>query len=247
MAKQGQKKRFIAVLTALVMVLGYTTIALSMSVEASSPIKSTFSPYFSQKWNVFAPNIQKKDYFLEVRSRTVNGDGEASVTDWIPVTAIERRGNKGHLAPSRIQKLSQNVSTSYLSRYHKLTSDQREQAREDFVTRANGKRNVMDDSEIIDSIKGKQKNSSSVVRFVRMDYMLVRYATVFAEAHSDKPASEVQWRVVRKQNNDFEHRFMESDQFKDRITTFGWRASDAGAYEPAVEHLEQMIDRQEGR
>ncbi|PRB71670.1 DUF5819 family protein [Arthrobacter sp. MYb213] len=247
MAKQGQKKRFMAVIAALVMVLGYTTVALSMSVEASSPVKSALSPYFSQKWNVFAPNIQKKDYFLEVRNRSVNSDGKTVESEWIPVTAIERRGNKGSLAQSRIQKLSQNVSTAYLSRYNKLKSDQRTSARKDFVSVSQSKRKVMSDDEIIELLKGEQKNSSAVVRFVRMDYMLVRYATVFTEAHSDTSADEVQWRVVRKQNNDFAHRFMESDQFEDRITTFGWRASDAGSYEPAVEELEQIIDRQEGR
>jgi len=247
MAKKTQKTRLVAVIVALIMVLGYSAVAVSMAVEKSNPVKSAMSPFFGQKWNVFAPNIMKRDFYLEVRARTYDDSGEVTATDWIPVTAVERRLNKGSLAPSRIQKFSQNVIGSYTSRYNKLKDSQQEAARKNFVSIADGDRNVMNDSEIVNAIKGKEKNSSRVVSFVRMDYMLVRYATVFAEAHSGKKPTDVQWRVVGERNNDFNHRFMEDKQFKDTVRTFGWRAADPNPYEHAAEHLEKMIDRQEGR
>lgn len=247
MAKNTQKTRLVAVIVALIMVLGYSAVAVSMAVEKSNPVKSAMSPFFSQKWNVFAPNIMKRDSYLEVRARTVEDDGKITATDWIPVTAVERRQNKGSIAPSRIQKLSQNVTSSYSSRYNKLKDTQKEVARKNFVSIAEGDRNVLSDSEIVDAIQGKEKNSSRVVSFVRMDYMLVRYATVFAEAYAGKKPTDVQWRIVGQRNNDFAHRFMEEQQFEDTVRTFGWRAADPNPYEHAAEHLEKMIDRQEGR
>ena len=247
MAKKTQKTRLVAVIVALIMVLGYSTVAVSMAVEKPNPVKSAMSPFFGQKWNVFAPNIMKRDSYLEVRARTSDDNGEITATDWIPVTAVERRLNKGSLAPSRSQKFSQNVIGTYSSRYNRLKDAQQGAARKNFVSIADGDRNVMSDSEIVDAIKGEEKNSARVVSFVRMDYMLVRYATVFAEAYSGTKPTDVQWRIVGERNNDFNHRFMEDQQFKDTVRTFGWRAADPNPYEHAAEHLEKMIDRQEGR
>ncbi|WP_426733641.1 DUF5819 family protein [Glutamicibacter sp. 2E12] len=247
MTKKGQTRRLVAVIVALVMVLGYSAVAVSMAVEASNPVKRELSPFFSQKWNVFAPNIQKRDYYLEVRSRSYDDDGKITESEWIPVTEVERLLNKGSLAPSRIQKLSQNTTSVYLSRFNKLKTDQRETARKNFVSVDGKNRNVMSDSEVVKAIQGEEKNSSRVVNFVRMDYMLVRYATVYAEAYTGEKARDVQWRIIGDRNNDFNHRFMDDKQFETSVRTFGWRAADASPYELAVEHLENMIERQEGR
>src|SRR5690606_4692932 len=98
-----------------------------------------------------------------------------------------------------------------------------------------------------DLIADLGEGDPDVIRFLRFDYMLMRYATLYATAGFGKKIERVQWRIVREQPNDFTHRFEEEAQFEPRITTFGWRQSNITIEPDILEAYRDVIQRYGGQ
>lgn len=240
------RKTRLAAAFSLAAVAIYLVCATLVVVPGSTPISKTVTPYFSQTWKLFAPNIRKSSTMLEVRAQWRDDAGEFVTSDWIPVTEIEQRHVSGNPLPSRLQKMW-NVGEIYLERYRELDADQRLRARESFIDRSGSEFGAVPDAELIDRLLGDAENRGEVVRYLRMDYMLMRYSARFASAYLEHPVERVQWRVKTVRENDFAHRFDDARQFEDRATKFGWRHNTAVMDPEIIEEFGDMIDRQEGR
>ncbi|MDZ8201360.1 DUF5819 family protein [Microbacterium sp. SSW1-59] len=245
----GRGATVAGILTAAIMA-AYVFVSMAY-VTPSSPVETAvrevLSPYFTQRWNVFAPNILKANRELEVQVQW-REDGELVHSDWIALTDIEYAAVRGIPTPSRISKNSYNAMSAYMSRYVALTDDQRDRVRDTFIEAADGGDfRAIPNSELIDEIDELGDSRSSVIRFLRYDYMLMRYAQAVGEAYFDEDVERVRWRVVRDKPNDFLHRFDDERQTEVTTTTFGWRMPWSEVDPAVAEIYDDVIERYAGR
>jgi hypothetical protein len=223
-----------------------------VTVGPSSPVRSSVvsasSPYFSQKWNVFAPNIMKTNTEFVIQGQWRDGDGELVKSDWVSVTDTEQQSVAGHPMPSRIQKSSWNAMLAYYSRYAELNDEQRDVVRDTFIERdGDGGYQAKLPAPLIEELKSVAGDDgagqASIVRVLRYDWMLKEYATNFSTAYFDKPIERVRWKLVRTRPNDFDHRFDETQQFAASTVTFGWRHADDIIDPETITVYEDMLKR----
>lgn len=230
----------VATAIALVVILGTALIVSPVGTPLRSEVRSVALPYFGQTWRVFAPNILKVDRTLEFRVAWVDSDGNMVKSDWVNLTQIEQRNAEGNPFPSRMQKLTWNVSNTYLNRYRALDEEQRTRARDTFIQATDDGFEAIPVEELISDLG---EDDGDVIRYLRMDYMVMRHVTLFATAGFNVDIERVQWRVVRDQPNDFTHRFDEEQQFEPSVTTFGWRQSTAAVDPDVVAEYRGLIER----
>jgi hypothetical protein len=223
-----------------VVVLGTVLILTPTGTPLRSEVRSVAFPYFSQNWRVFAPNILKVNRTLEIRAQWRDDKGELVKSGWVSVTEIEQRTVGGNSAPSRVGKSSWNASGTFLTRYQALDQAQKERVRDTFIERSGDGFRAIPVEDLIDDLGA---GDGDVIRFLRMDYMLMRYATLYATAGFGQDIERVQWRIVRERPNDFTHRFDEGQQFAPNVTTFGWRQSTVAIDPAVVDEYRAIIER----
>lgn len=211
----------------LAIVAGYVFVSGAFTLPptpAQAAVENVFAPYFSQQWDVFAPNILRTNSALEVQAQWRDEDGELVHSDWVGATDMEQEAVKGSVFPSRISKNTVNAIGSYMTRYDELSQAQQERVQDTFIQRddASGFEPIPDE-ELVDEVAALgDDNGGDVTRFIRYDYMLMRYADAFSEAYFGEEVERVRWRVRFDRPNDFEQRFEERVKPASYIT-FGWR------------------------
>ncbi|WP_136587959.1 DUF5819 family protein [Microbacterium hydrothermale] len=202
---------------------------------AKEMVSDGFAPYFSQRWDVFAPNILRVNSALQVQAQWRDEDGDLQASDWVDVTDMELAAVRGIPTPSRISKNSINALSTYLERYDELTSAQQDRVQDTFIERSSdGGFAAIPDADLraeLDALGDGGENSS--VPFVRYDYMLNRFSTAFTEAYFGREVERVRWRAQFDRPNDFLHRFDDERQFALNELTFGWREAEQ-ADDPSV-------------
>ncbi|WP_133241784.1 DUF5819 family protein [Microbacterium sp. Gd 4-13] len=268
----------VAVATALTLaiVAGYVFVSASFTLPptaAQAAVRQTFAPYFSQQWNVFAPNIMRSNRELQVQVQW-REDGELVHSEWIDVTETEFAAARGIPLPSRISKSSFNAAQAYMSRYNALSSPQKTRVRDTFIEAVGGGEFApIQDSRLLDEIDaagsagGDEEfepvtdadvvdesaaaeasgNRSAVVRFLRYDYMLVRFASAFGSAYFDQDVERVRWRVETQRTNDFLHRFDDEPQSDASVVTFGWRQPGRDVDPEVLAIFDDVVERYTGR
>lgn len=230
----------IATAIALIVILGTALIVSPVGAPLRSEVRTAALPYFGQSWRVFAPNILKADRALEVRVAWLDDNGELVKSGWVDLTQIEQRTAQGNPFPSRIQKLNSNASSTYLNRYRALDDEQQTRARDTFIEAHEGDYSAIPDERLIEELG---TDDGDVIRFLRFDYMMMRYATVFTTAGFNEKIERVQWRIVRERPNDFTHRFDDEAQFTPSINTFGWRQSNVEINADVIDEYRSLIER----
>ena len=222
----------IASAIALGLVAVYVLISLAFVAPAGAfksamaPVMSAASPYFAQKWNVFAPNTMKANIALRVQAQWRDDSGELVKSEWVDLTGLEQNSVAGNAVPSRIQKSSWNATLAYNKRYALLTTDQKEIVRDTFIERTGDGYRAKLVEPLIDELSTSGSSTSDIVRFLRYDYMLKEYTTNFATAYFGEDIERVRWQIHRTRPNDFDHRFDSAQQFDESNVTFGWRQAD---------------------
>jgi hypothetical protein len=221
--------RIVATIVSMSVISAYVFVTL-LFVTPPNPVKAAFSdvtaaasPYFSQKWNIFAPNIAKTNSQLRVQAQWRNENGDLVESDWASITALEFRAVEGSALPSRIQNLSWTALDGYLARFVVLTGDQRALVQDTFIERYDGGFHSKPAEQLADQLSSLSDNREQVVELLRYDAMITEYATYFAAAAFDEKIERVRWEVFTEQPNDFARRFDDAEQYQPRMTRFGWR------------------------
>lgn len=233
----------LAAIVALAVMLTTVLVVSPPGTPLRAEVRSVALPYFGQTWRVFAPNILKVNRTLEMRAQWKQ-DGVLVRSGWVSITDLEIRAIAGNAAPSRVVKSSWNASNTYLQRFNLLDEDQRERAQDTFIERFDGEFRAIPNDRLVDQLGA---GDPDVIRFLRMDYMLMRYLTLYATAGFGHDIERVQWRVVRERPNDFAHRFDAEPQFEPNVTTFGWRQSNVRIEQSVVDDFRTTIERFGGR
>lgn len=229
----------VSAIIAIVMI-GTVLMVMPAGTPLRSEVRAVAAPVFSQSWRVFAPNILKVDRTLEFRAQWRDEEGELVRSDWVSITDIESNQVKGNLAPSRVQKNSWNASNTLQQRYNALDEDQRKRVRDTFIQRAGDDFEPIPVEQLIEELG---EGESAVIRYLRLDYMMMRYVTLYATAGFERDIERVQWRVVRERPNDFANRFSDESQFKPTITTYGWRQSNVRIDSEVIAEYRGLIER----
>jgi hypothetical protein len=240
----------IAAATTLAIVAGYGFVSATFTLPptpARPVVADAFGPYFSQQWNVFAPNILKANRELQIQVQWRDGD-ELVHSEWIDVTDIEFAAVRGIPTPSRIQKSSFNATSAYMTRYGELSEEQQDRVRDTFIEgQGGGQFAPIPDDELIDDLDSIGESRAAVIRFLRYDYMLGRFARAFGTAYFDREIERVRWRVHIERPNDFLHRFDETPQRESTDVTFGWRQPLAEIDPQVLAIYDDVIQRYAGR
>lgn len=234
----------IAALVSIIVMLGTLLVVAPEGTPLRAEVRSLSLPYFGQNWRVFAPDILKVNRTLEFRAQWRDDNDALVRSDWVSITDLELRTVAGNPAPSRIEKSSWNVSNTYLQRYHRLDDQQRERTRDTFIEAHDGGFRPIPVEDLIEELG---VDDPDVIRFLRMDYMLMRYVSLYATAGFERDIERVQWRVVRERPNDFTHRFSDEPQFEANVTTFGWRQSNLTIEPSVLSEYRNIIERYGGK
>lgn len=241
--------KVVATVVSLLVVASYVFVTL-VFVAPPGPVKSAFSgvtraasPYFTQKWNVFAPNIMKSNPELRIQAQWRDEDGALVKSEWVSITEVEFGAVGGNALPSRIQKSSWNTLAAYLTRFRKLNSEQQAIVKDTFIERHDGGYRGKPSEQLIEQLEALGENRAAIVDLLRYDYMVKEYATYFATAMFDEDVERIRWEVYRERPNDFEHRFDDIEQYEPTITRFGWRHADDVIRDDALAVFDDVIER----
>jgi hypothetical protein len=241
--------RIVATVVAASVVIAYVFVTL-LFVAPPNPVTAAFSdvrkaasPYFAQKWNVFAPNIATSNPQLRVQAQWRGDEGELIKSEWVNVTAVEFGAVTGHALPSRVQKLSWNVLGSYLTRFRELTTEQRAVVQDTFIERFDDGYRGKPPEQLIEQLTAIEENRAQIVDLLRYDFMLKEYATYFATATFGEKVERVRWEIYRERPNEFARRFEVAAQYEPTITRFGWRQADDRIREDALATFDDIIAR----
>jgi len=239
----------IAAATSLALLAGYTFVSATFTLPASpaqAAVQDGFAPYFSQRWDVFAPNMLKVNSSMEIQVQW-RAEGELVHSEWVDVTGMELGTVGGNLLPSRITKNTVNAITTYLSRYDELSDDQQARVEDTFIQRTDdGEFGPIPDGELIAEIGelgDDDSSESDVIRLLRYDYMLTRFAATFGEAYFGQEIERVRWRAAFSRPNDFAHRNERERQTEPSSLEFGWRQPSEATDPAVVEVFRDVIDR----
>lgn len=237
-----QHKTTAVVATIIMLVVMLATILLIMpsGTPLKQQVQSVASPYFSQNWRVFAPNILKVNRKVEIRAQWRDDNNELIQSGWVSLSDIEEQTVSGNLAPSRIHKNAFNSSQTLLSRYNELDDEQKDRVRDTFIERSG---DGFQPIPVDDLLAELGTDDSRVVRYLRSDYMYMRYATVYATAGFGENIERVQWRIIRERPNDFDNRHLDEQQYANTTTTFGWRQSNVVFSEDVQDEYVALIER----
>lgn len=243
------RSRIVATIVSLAVVAVYVFVTM-LFVTPPNPVASALSgvtrsasPYFAQKWNVFAPNIAKSNPQLRIQAQWRDDEGALVKSEWINVTAVEFAAVTGNALPSRIQKLSWNALAAYLTRFRDLTTPQRTIVQDTFIERYDDGFRGKPPDQLIEQLTGLADNRGDVVDLLRYDYMLKEYATYFATASFDQEIERIRWEIYRERPNDFAHRLEADPQYDPTITRFGWRQADDRLRADALAAFDDVIAR----
>ena len=241
--------RNVATAVSILVIVTYVFVTL-LFVSPPNPVKTAFagvagaaSPYFAQKWNVFAPNIAKSNPEFLVQAQWRDSDGHLVKSRWLNITQVEFASVAGSALPSRVQKLSWNALTAYLTRFRQLTGEQRAAVQDTFIERFEGGYRGTPPHTLVDRLAALADNRAGIQDLLRYDYMLKEYATYFATAAFDEKIERIRWEVSRERPNDFDRRFDDAPQYAPSTTRFGWRQADDRIRADALATFASLIAR----
>lgn len=243
--------KFTAIASILAILLyGITTLLIVMPPgtvkTAGQPLISLASPFFTQKWNVFAPNISRTNPALWMQAEWEESDGSRTQSDWVSITAIDFSAITHRPLPSRAHKTSLNLQSRYLSRFNRLNPEQKTVAREPFLIEENDSFRAMTPAEIYEELMEHGTNRSQVRAFMREDEMVREYVSYFAAAYFEVEPTAVRWQTRRQYPNKFADRHAEETVRDPSQTTLGWRAAFTPLDPAALDVYRDYIDRRAG-
>jgi hypothetical protein len=247
---RGPRRRTVGIAAALTLsvVAGYVVVSGSFTFPASpanAAVNDVFAPYFAQRWDVFAPNMQKVNTGLSIQVQWRDDSGQLVKSDWVDVTGMELETVGGNPFPSRIAKNTANAVSIYQDRFDQLTSAQQDRVTDTFIEATDSGFQPIPDDQLISDIEdlGDGGNDDGTIPFLRYDYMLTRFATAFGEAYFGEDVERVRWRIDYQRPNDFDHRNDSEQQFSPSETVFGWRQPAEQPSPQAVADFADVIQR----
>lgn len=249
-AAPGRFAPTIATAVAVAVIGAYVFVSATFTIPdapARAAVSEGFAPYFSQRWDVFAPKILRVNSALQVQVQWRDDDDDLVASEWVDVTDLEFAAVRGIPSPSRISKNSVNALGTYLERYDELSVDQQDRVQDTFIQRADdGGFEAIPDADLLDELDGLGDDPDAVVSLVRYDYMLTRFLTVFGEAYYGRDIERVRWQAQFDRPNDFLHRFDDERQSDLSTLTFGWRQAEQPDDIAVVDVFDDVQDRYAG-
>lgn len=214
--------------------------------SATSGLRTVGSPYFSQSWNVFAPNILKSNIEMQISAQWRDDSGELFHSDWFSATQLEIDIVAGDLVPSRAIKQSWNLIRAYNTRFLELNDEQRDRVQDTFIQRSDDGFEPIPTDDLRSELNDMGDNSGDVASVLRYDDMLREYATYLATAYFGEDIERVRWRLWSQRDNSFEQRGSDVAEFEPTTRTFGWREAITDLDQDALDAYISIVGRAGG-
>ncbi len=186
----------------------------------TTTLSSYVNPYFSQSWQSFDPVLERVDENFRVRAYVQDFDtGKRKNTEWVDLTRADNRKLRFNPSPGRIRLVSRRLATNLNAAMYGLNLNQRKLVGGNYADRPIA---VLDDS--LRSADDGRSSLQAVERYMRMDQIATRYASLYARSVWEGEVLRVQYRVGHRTAPDFGKRATQrlaDEEF--RYFAFGWR------------------------
>jgi hypothetical protein len=220
----------------LLVVVAAHTVALALWLAPSGPLRdavgdqrlaSYVDPYFQQDRDAVGIGTQKVDESFGVRAFVApDGGGKGAETEWVDLTELDNRANRGDASPARTRLIARRLATNLNLAMFNLTEPQRKIVRTltaDDLPSTVGLR-----------LERAGDRPDAVRFFQAYDQMATQFASLYAEARwGDRGrVVQVQFRVGRRTVPPYAERATSSlDDVVFRDFSFGWRRAFRGPVE----------------
>ncbi|GAA4286391.1 DUF5819 family protein [Georgenia daeguensis] len=225
-----------AFVSGVCLIVAFYVFLSAVLVEPFGVLRSRFdglvdasTPFFEQRWSLFAPNMPMENSELLVQAEYREG-GALVRTAWVNVTRIEFQAVAGHPLPSRVKKTSWNLQNRYMDGFQRLADVQKSLLTSD----------IEGDVRVeLDATGGDDKLHENVALY---DGLLLEYLTYFMSAYSSREVEALRWRVVSEsipeRRNVIERSSLDTD-----VVTFGWRVAARVDDDLMLSAFEDLIQR----
>lgn len=248
-----------AAIVSALLVLGYGVVAASFTLpagpvrDAAAPVRSLTQPFFSQNWNMFAPNVPRSDRRLLVQGAW--WDGEQLVEgEWIDASSAELLAAR--TPPSRLAKISLNAWGRMDAVLRPLNERQRALFEQDFVVPSAEQRDLaMGRGPLEEQLRSASKDSAAGIgaagskdreltappagetefrTAMNTDDALASYAAAVATAVEGRPVARVRVSLWERPTTVRENASLTAEE-RDAVSAeriLGWRVVADGATAP---------------
>ncbi|WP_375002469.1 DUF5819 family protein [Aeromicrobium sp. CTD01-1L150] len=195
-ARRGWRSTLILALASLAVV---HSVIIGLWLAPSGPVRDAagesrlsfyVNPYFQQSWDVLDPSAQRVDEALWARAKVRVDEDTIETTEWVHVTEADLAATRYHPAPERIRSASRRLATNLNGVLFDMGSAGRKSVRTSYVT---------DDVSALRGVLLEEGvDAREVRRFMRLDTMTTRFASLYLQAVEDKRVVQVQYRVGRR-------------------------------------------------
>ncbi|MGJ9413035.1 DUF5819 family protein [Aeromicrobium sp. CF4.19] len=192
--------------------------------DAAGPGRLSFyvNPYFQQSWDVLEPSAQRVDEALWVRARVRTGPEEVEDTEWIDVTKADADAARLDLTPERMRSASRRLATNLNGVMFDLGNAGRQRVQDSYAGKDVGAlQGVLLDEGVA---------ASAVQRYLRLDTMATRFASLYTQASEEQRVVQVQYRIGRRTvppRNERDDRTIRDEELA--WFDVGWRTVDRGS------------------
>lgn len=189
-------------------------------------INNEFFP-FEQSWSVFAPTPRRISDTIRLRAVVEDPKtGQETRTEWVDVTTLVTRKIKYDITPARIEEATRRIGARINSNMFKFNQEQKLLVQGGYLKTSTDKL-----AEALLAAKGDgQGDANEINAYILYDDMLVRFATMYAQAAWDGKVTQIQYKVGYQAVPAYAQR--NNVKVNDvRVTwwDFGWRKAQPGS------------------
>lgn len=155
-----------------------------------SSLSRYVDPYFRQSWDLLEPSSQRVDEALWVRARVLEGEDQVTETPWLDVTKVDLARARLDVAPSRANLAGRRLATNLNAAMLDLGAVGRRQALESYAGRPV--------AELRGVLAAADVAPAAIRRYLDLDTMTTRFASLYTQAWTDQQVVQVQYRVGRR-------------------------------------------------
>ena len=190
-------------------------------------LTSYINPYFEQSWSVFAPTPRRISDSIRIRAVVEDPKtGQETRTEWVDVTTLVTRKIKYDITPARIEEATRRIGARINSNMFKFNDEQKLLVQGGYLTTSTDKL-----AEALLAAKGDgQGDANEINAYILYDDMLVRFATMYAQAAWDGKVTQIQYKVGYQAVPAYaQHNNVKVNDVRVTWWDFGWRKARPGS------------------
>lgn len=189
-------------------------------------LRSYVVPVFEQNWQLFAPDIRRREHSLEIRVSLVDEHGDTELTEWVDLVGLENQMIRHNPFPPRMYLAARRVANRINAASGAMNPEQLEQAQANYISNP-----VAGLEPALLNAGGEAPAAPHTLEaYLTFDEAATILASAFAANVWDGDIAHVQYRIASRALPAFDERHGQRiEDVEPTYRTFGWRpARDVG-------------------